>query len=746
MPSTKSHAFYALAALFAIAFLVSAEQGRRGGQPRENRAGNLLQNANFEQMSGPLPAQWTLDPNLSDRGEAIVEQTDSGRALKLSPNARNADKDHPFALGQVISTQQVRGKRLLLRAAMRTSGGGIGVVLAIAVGQNGKPLQIASLPQIESSPTFRLQRTYLEIGNATSIIFGCATNTTQGSVWFSQLYLGPESGAADASPAAPAPPVPAAEPVRTPASGMMTASIHIDASRILRSIPRTLYGTNVDWVRDGGGVFDSSRRVAKPEMVRLGRELGVSLVRYPGGGFADNFHWKDAVNAVGTRPVRPYVLDSGKSRAEFGIPELIAFCRQIGAEPLMQVNVSTGTAEEAADFVSYCNAPNQSERARDGSPLPFPVRYWEIGNEQYIHSEPSKETAGLPTGSYLTPTEYVRRVQAFSTAMRKVDPEILIGAVGGANFGRYRLVHDDDWDRVVLEKAGGMIDFLAVHNSYAPAIIPDDPEASFDDVYRATLAFPKQVADNLGVIGDEIDQYAPSRSKHIKIAVTEWGTLFSFFPTSRWVDHVKTLGSALYAASLLQVFLRSDRLEIANFFKFTGDSFMGCIGANGEPKPVYYALQMYSQHFGSKLVQAQVNSPTYDSKGIGLVAEMKDVPYLDSVASLSDDGTRLFLIVVNKHFSAAIPTQVQIAGLRPVQQAKIWLLTAASLDANNGNDLSGFGFAKQIAAPGTPMFNQGKPGTVVPQASEFSSASPSFSFSFVPRSVTAMEFTREASR
>jgi alpha-L-arabinofuranosidase len=744
MRSTKSHAFYALAALFAIAFLVSAEQGRRGGQPREGRAGNLLQNANFEQMSGALPAQWTLDPKLSDRGEAVVEQTDSGKALKLSPNARNTDKDHPFGLGQVIPTQQVRGKRLLLQAAMRTTGGGIGVVLAIAVGQNGRPLQIASLPQIESSPTFRLQRTYLEIGNATSVIFGCATNTTQGSVWFNQLYLGPESGAADASPAAPATPVPAAEPIRTPTSGATTASMRIDASRIVRSIPRTLYGTNIEWVRDGNGIFDTSHRIPKPEMVRLSRELGVSLVRYPGGGFADYFHWKDAINAPGARPVRAHVIDGGKSRAEFGIPEFVSFCRQIGAQPLMQANVLSGTAQEAADFVSYCNAPNQSDRTRDGSPQPFQVRYWEIGNEQYIHSESSKTTEGIPTGSYLPANEYAKRVQEFSAAMRKVDPEILIGAVGGANFGRYRLVHDEDWDRVVLEKAGGAIDFLAVHNSYAPVIIPDDPQASFDDVYQATLAFPKQVAENLSAIGDEIDRYAPSRSKHIKIAVTEWGPLFSFFPTSRWVDHVKTLGSALYAASLFQVFLRSDRLEVANFFKFTGDSFVGCVAANGEPKPIYYALQMYSQHFGPKLVQAQVNSPTYDSKAIGLVSEVQGVPYLDSVASLSDDGTKLFLIVVNKHFSAPIPTQVQIAGFRPAQQAKVWVLTAPSLDANNGNDLvlSGFGFAKQIAAPGTPMFAQGKPGTVVPQASDFSSASPNFVFTFVPRSVTALEFSR----
>jgi alpha-N-arabinofuranosidase len=716
-------------------------QDRRHDQARTHRAegleGNLLPNADFEQMNGGLPTQWLLDPALAERGEATVESISSGssrRALKLSPNGRNTDKQKPFGIGQVIPARELKGKKLLVEAAMRTDGGAVGLVMVVALTDSGKSVHSVFLTQIDSAPNFILQKGYLDVANASKIIVGCVTNSVQGSVWFSQLYLGPESAAA-------------AEPSSNPLEVSAT-SIRVEADRVLRSIPRSLYGTNAEWVRNGDGVFDSSRRAPRTEVVRLARELGVGLVRYPGGGFADYFHWKDAIGSVGTRPVRSYVLDSGRSRADFGIPEFMTFCQQINAEPLMQINVLTGTVEEAASFVSYCNSSNHSDRARDGSPQPYRVRYWEIGNEQYIHNESSDQIGGIPTGSYLPVNEYVQRFQQISSAMRKIDPSVLIGAIGGKNFGRYRLVHDEDWDRTLLEKAGSMIDFLAVHNSYAPLAL-DDRQSSLEDVYQAMLAFPKLVEENIEAIAGEIDHYAPSRSKHIKIAVTEWGPLFSFLPTSRWVDHVKTLGSALYVASLFQVFLKSDRVDITNFFKLTGDSFVGCIAGNGEPKPIYYGLQMYYQHFGSKLIQARVSGPTFDSQAIGLVAAVQRVPYLDAVASLSEDGSKLFIIAVNKSFDNPLPTQVLINGFRPSSRARVWVLTAPSLDANNGADLPqffGLGWAKQATASRASMFGDGKPGTVVPKASEFSSASTDFSFTFVPRSVTALEFSREEGR
>jgi len=272
----------------------------------------------------------------------------------------------------------------------------------------------------------------------------------------------------------------------------------------------------------------------------------------------------------------------------------------------------------------------------------------------------------------------------------------------------------------------------------------NDDASAFFDVYRALVAYPKLVADNLRDINKDIETFAPAHAGRIKIAITEWGPLFAYDMKNRWIDHSKTLGSALFVASMLQTFLRADRLEMANFFKLTENGFMGWIGADGEPKPSFYALQLYTAHFGSRLIETATDVPTFDSRAMGLVDAVQQVPYLDVLGSLSGDGATLHLMVVNKDFNNPIDTEIQTVGFAPSTQAKAWTLTAASLDANNGKDLPGFGlfWARQASAPDNPMFESGRPGTVALAESLVAGAGPSFRYAFAPRSVTAIELKR----
>jgi alpha-L-arabinofuranosidase len=706
-------------------------------------SGNLLANPDFQ--SGDY-AGWTLDPALERAGSISVQKEPGtrGMALRLSPSGKNSNKDKPFGLGQFLSAPPVAGKTITVQAAMKSQGA-FGVVLVFAVDNKGKPLANVVFQQLDATDDFRLQRKTMEVpAKAANIIFGIVTPSTSGHVFFSDLYIGPGEPPAEALGSGAPATRPSAESRERSGAAATTrdtaagASIDIDASRVRRTIPREVFGANIEWVRNANTIWDPGRGISRPEMVQRARDLGVTIIRYPGGGYADYYHWRDGIGPRNNRPTRGHVLDSGKSTLLFGTHELIDFCRSVGAEPMLQANVVTGTPKEAADWVAYCNRSDNPERAANGSSKPFAVKYWEIGNEQYIKPDGSLP---LPADAYLPPAAYARKLKEYAAAMRAVDPSIKIGAVGGRNFGFYRLLNDENWNEVVLKEAAGQIDFLAVHNSYGPLMVANADKQPLEDVYRAMLAFPRQVEQNFKDLNSDIVRYAGPNASRIKIAVTEWGPLFAFDVNNRYVAHGKTLGSGLFVASLFQVFLRSERVDITTFFKLADESFMGLVnGPNAEPKAAYYAMELYTRHFGPKLVDTSVASPTFDSKQAGLVLESQGNPYLDAVSSLSADSRKLYLIVVNRHFESSIQTGIRIKGFMPADSAETWLLTAPSLDAHNGEDMRGQ--ARQAVASRNPMYNSGRPGTVKLVQSRFRGAGPSFSFEFAPRSVTAIEFSK----
>jgi alpha-L-arabinofuranosidase len=717
--------YLALGCFALFGLLLISQQRRKTESANSSKpaaVGELLLNPGFDQMTAELPAGWVLDPKLAGMGRVQVQSSLQGsKALVLLPNESNTKKDQPFSVGQMISAVSVRGNRLAIRTAMRSEGGAAGFTLVFALA-HGKPVASAVFTQTDATPDYVPQDGSLDVpSQADQIIFACATNSTHGSISFKDLHMGG---------AAPQP--------RAQNSEGLSATAVIDGAKKVRPIPKELFGTNLEWVRDGNGAWNAGSHAPQPAMVSRTKALGASLVRYPGGGFADYYHWKQGIGA--DRVKVPYVLDSGVSPIWFGLHELMSFCHTTGTSPLLTVNVVTGTAEEAADWVSYCNRPVNPERARNGSAEPFLVKYWEVGNEQYIKNT---ETAAVsaPKDAYLPAADYVRTFLKYSSAMKAADPTILVGAIGGLNFGRYPLIHDADWDERLLREAGSQLDFLSVHNAYAPLVVADPQPPPFEDTYRAMLAFPTLVERNVRDLDRQIRTYAPSSADRIRIAVTEWGPLFAYLPNSPWVDHCKTLGSALYVANMMQVFLRSPRVQIANFFKLTDDSFMGWVGANGEPKPSYYALQMFTRHFGTTLISTAVTSPTYDSKAIGMVAAATGVPYLDVVSSLNDDGSHLYLIAVNRSMDSSVSTHLQIHGFRPSQAAVSWTLTAPSLDANNGRDVVGNGWAKQASSDRNPMFDAGRPGTVMPQEGSLTNAAPDFYYTFPAGSVTAIDFS-----
>ena len=462
---------------------------------------------------------------------------------------------------------------------------------------------------------------------------------------------------------------------RIPAKDAVTCVV--DTTQVIRTVPRGLFGTNLEWFNFADGISAPDGSI-RPGWVELARAQGVDNIRFPGGTLSDYYHWQDGIGPQEHRPVREHPTDSGKSPNVFGTPEFLRFCQAVGAQPLITVNAGTGTAAEAAEWVAYCNQKDNPDRQRDGLLQPVPVHLWEIGNELYLPGNPTDKSVIT-----VSPETYAERFLAFSAAMRKADPSIKLMAIGTANSSQVALPYPD-WTEIVLARAAPEIDLYAVHNAYFPMTFIQHGVPT-KDLYQSLWAAPEAVARSLTKLSGLLARY--EKSRHIEIAITEWGALFSYEKTE--VDQVKTMGSAVYLARLLQVFLSQPRVTVADYFKFTDRSFMGWIGYDQKPKIPYYVIELFSKHFGSQLVHASVNSPEFDSKAVGIAAAEHGVPELTVAAALDDTGKKLFINIVNRSWNTIHRIKLDTGGFTPAPTAKTWTISSPGVTDHNGPDLPG---------------------------------------------------------
>ncbi len=697
-----------------------------------DQQGNIVKNPGFEAATGELPAEWTFENKVKHKGSASLSKNNahSGQfSVKLEPNSKNSpwDLSHdPLAVGQGFRAGPLRGRKLYVSGWLAAEGEAAAALDVVALG--GRRPALAELKQTseKSGPVYR-EDVLLVPDDAKFLVVDCVVQGTSGAAYFDDIFVSttapssPETGAATAAPTA------------ADKAGPLEAQITVEADHDLRVVPRTLYGMATEWIWDGNGMWNSSRKSLDPELIQLTRDLGTTLLRFPGGLFGDYYHWRNGVGSAGSRPKTPSMPgDRDGSVHNFGTDEALAFAEQTGSRLLITVNAGTGTAEEAADWVRYVNG---SGRRR--------VDYWEVGNELYV-----KMGHAAFSNATMTPEQYAQKFVQFAKAMRAVDPGIKVGAIGDENYGAQSPRAYGDWTAKVLAIAGKDMDFLAIHNGYSPVLFQDKGQ-SFRKVYAAMLAAPLQVRDSLEAASRKIATLGPERDAHIRLAVTEWGPYFQENPDGRFVDHVKTLGSALYVASAMKTFLESPKMEVATGFKLSDELHQGWIGKrNGHwtPKAPYYALQLYTHHFGAVVVRSKAQAPSYDSQPAGLVDALSNVPYLEVVSSRSEDRRTIYLMAINKHFDAPIEGRISISGGQPAGNATAWTLNGTGIDANTGTQLfqaPQVHWAKQTTDEVNPRFEAGGPDEVTVTSKKVSGVAASFVYTFPAHSVTALEIPIE---
>ncbi|MEV0531067.1 cellulose binding domain-containing protein [Kitasatospora sp. NPDC050463] len=277
--------------------------------------------------------------------------------------------------------------------------------------------------------------------------------------------------------AAVAPPATAA-----PSAAASSVSVSVDAALQLATIPATGVGTNV-------AVYDGTMNAAAtPGLLRT---AGMGAVRYPGGSYADIYHWQTGT-AEGGRYVAPNT----------GFDAFMGTVRAAGAQPVITANYGSGTPQEAADWVRYANVTKG-----------YGITYWEIGNEVYGNGQYGAAWE-YDTHASKSATTYATNLVQYASAMKAVDPSIKIGAVlttpGNWPDGLVGPGDTMDWNHTVLSIAGSKVDFVIVHSypgSTSPADLLTKPQAEIPNIAGSVRAL--------------INQYTGSNAPNVGIAVTE---------------------------------------------------------------------------------------------------------------------------------------------------------------------------------------------------------------------------------
>ncbi|UCH10011.1 MAG: hypothetical protein JSU61_12525 [Fidelibacterota bacterium] len=461
------------------------------------------------------------------------------------------------------------------------------------------------------------------------------------------------------------------------------------------------------------------------DVIEAIRDIRPPNIRWPGGNFVSTYHWMDAIGDRDQRSPRPNYATMGALGEEWeggkpwepgdvGIDEFMELCRLTGARPYVAVNAGNGTPEEAAQLVEYCNGPADSThgalRAGNGHPEPYGVELWGIGNEMFgswQHGHVDEET-------------YARRHLAFGQAMRAVDPTIKLVATGG----RYWFY--PGWNQALFRIAGDYVDYLSLHSyakKYRNHMQKEDLEdpAFAEEFYYYIVSSPYGIEEQIRLTGEEIRDTLPDKPE-MKVAFDEWNC-WAYRAPRHEVEFA--LRDGLYTAGVFHAFRRQwDVCTLANFAMTVNALPMIRVNKSGLFfNPQYLVFKMYLNHQGPNLVESTVECDTYPAPEYeqGRPQAIGNIPYLDTSATLSEDGKTLFLAVVNMHDREAIQADIALAGFEPGPRADvIWLDGEHYMTENTFDD----------------------PNKVILKEKEIGMEGTTIRYPFPPHSVTIMEFTR----
>ncbi|AGL19369.1 alpha-N-arabinofuranosidase [Actinoplanes sp. N902-109] len=455
---------------------------------------------------------------------------------------------------------------------------------------------------------------------------------------------------------------------------MHSASLTVDPAFRAGEVDPRLYGSFVEHLGRCvyTGIFEPGHPTADPDGFRqdvagLVRELGVPIVRYPGGNFVSGYRWEDGIGPAAERPTRLDLAWRSLETNQVGVGEFLTWARSVGVEPMMAVNLGTRGIDAARSLVEYCNLPGGTywSDLRGGSP--YGIKVWCLGNEMDGPWQIGHKTAH----------EYGRLALETAKAMRQVDPAIELVACGSSGRGMPTF---GSWEATVLTEAYDAVDYVSMHAYYQQH---GDDRASFLAVATDMDGF----IDELIATADHVKAVGRHR-KRINISFDEWNvwyqsrfdgeTNLAIEQAPRLIEDVYSVTDAVVVGNLLISLLRhADRVKIGCLAQLVNviAPIMTEPGGAVWRQASYHPFALTAKYGQGTALQVAVQSPRTETALYG------EVPLLDAVAVQNDGGVVVF--AVNRSLDTPLGLDVDLRSFAGLSTASHTALYDADPDAVN---------------------------------------------------------------
>jgi len=480
----------------------------------------------------------------------------------------------------------------------------------------------------------------------------------------------------------------------------------------------TFTGPGTLWVGTASLMPDDNVSGLRKDVIEALKAIHPSNIRGLGGNNISCYRWQDGIGDRDKRPPRfdkAFPDDDQWETNDFGTDEFMELCRLVGAKPTVVVNSGDGTAQEAADYVQYCNGSTNTKygkmRADNGHPEPYNVKIWGIGNEMF----------GNWQFGHVDEETFAKRHLEFAKAMLAVDKNIKLVASGGRYWKFPR------WNQALFKTAGNYLDYLSLH-SYAKKYRSKLKKADLKDpklaeeIYYYLVSSPYGIEEQLIETDKEIRKSLPNRPD-IKISFDEWNAYYYKAPYEE-IDFA--LRDGIYTAGVLHAFQRqSNAVTLANFSGIANSIAMIRINNCGLfLNPQYLTFKMYTNHSGPTLLKTSVKCDTFPAPDYeeGRPQAKSKIPYLDVSATTDKDEKTVYLAVINLHADKDIKTKLSFDRWDFTPDVKTIELYHPNYMAENTLE---------------------KPDNITIKENQLAGISNPFEYSFKPHSVTILEFQKK---
>jgi alpha-N-arabinofuranosidase len=462
-----------------------------------------------------------------------------------------------------------------------------------------------------------------------------------------------------------------------------TARFTLDPAFDVAAVDPRLFGSFVEHLGRCvyTGIHEPGHPAADPDGLRtdvleLIRELGVSVIRYPGGNFVSGYKWEDSVGPVEQRPRRLDLAWRSLETNRFGLSEYMRFLAKVDGEPMLAVNLGTRGVAEALELQEYANHPGGTElserRIAHGDKDPFGIRLWCLGNEMDGPWQIGHKTA----------EEYGRLAAETANAMRMIDRDLRLVACGSSSqsmptFGA--------WEATVLEHAYEAVDYISLHAYYE--------ELDGDrDSFLASAVDMESFIENVVATCDHVGARLKSK-KRINLSFDEWNVWYltrfqqqeaenplDWPEAPRLLEDNYSVTDAVVFGSLLIALLRhADRVHVACLAQLVNviAPIMTEPGGPAWRQTTFHPFALTSRHGRGRVLQVNVDGPVYRTARFG------EVPLLHATAVADDETGAITVFAVNRSQTEALPLEVALRGTEVTSVVEHVTLTDEDPEARN---------------------------------------------------------------